>query len=155
MKMHVVYDPGADYPRILDITDANVNDAQIGRTIGLEAGAIYVFDKGYCRYRSWMAITAAQSIFVTRPKTNMGLKLECERPIKDAQGDGFTVLEDAEVSLASKGNSKLPIPLRRLIVQRQEGDTVALLTNDLERSPRRRRTALQRPLANRASVPVD
>ena len=134
MKMHVVYDPGADHPRILDITDANVNDAQIGRTIVIEAGAIYVFDKGYCHYGWWAAIAAAQSIFVTRPKTNMGLKLVCDRPIKDAKGDGFTVLEDAEVSLASKGDSKLPIPLRRLIVQRQEGDTITLLTNDLERS---------------------
>ena len=134
MKMHVVYDPGSDQPRILDITDANVNDAQIGRTIVIEAGAIYVFDKGYCHYGWWAAIAAAKSIFVTRPKTNMGLKLVCDRPIKDAKGDGFTVLEDAQVSLASKGDSKLPIPLRRLIVQRQEGDTITLLTNDLERS---------------------
>ena len=31
MKMHVLYDPNSDCPRILDITDANVNDAQIGR----------------------------------------------------------------------------------------------------------------------------
>ena len=134
MKMHVVYDPGTDHPRILDITDANVNDAQIGRMVVLEAGAIYVFDKGYCHYDWWAAIAAAQSIFVTRPKTNMGLKLVCDRPIKDAKGDGFTVLEDAEVSLASKSDSKLPIRLRRLIVQRQEGDTITLLTNDLERS---------------------
>ena len=134
MKMHVVYDPGSDQPRILDITDANVNDAQIGRTIVIEAGAIYVFDKGYCHYGWWAAIAAAKSIFVTRPKTNMGLKLVCDRPIKDAKGDGFTVLEDAEVSLASKSDSKLPIRLRRLIVQRQEGDTITLLTNDLERS---------------------
>ena len=134
MKMHVVYDPGTDHPRILDITDANVNDAQIGRMIVLEAGAIYVFDKGYCHYGWWAAIAAAQSIFVTRPKTNMALKLVSDRPIKDAKGDGFTVLEDAEVSLASKSDSKLPIHLRRLIVQRQEGDTITLLTNDLERS---------------------
>jgi len=134
MKMHVVYDPGTDHPRILDITDANVNDAQIGRMIVLEAGAIYVFDKGYCHYAWWAAIAAAQSIFVTRPKTNMALKLVSDRPIKDAKGDGFTVLEDAEVSLASKSDSKLPIRLRRLIVQRQEGDTITLLTNDLERS---------------------
>lgn len=31
MKVHVVYDPEADRPRILAITDANVNDAQVGR----------------------------------------------------------------------------------------------------------------------------
>jgi len=33
MKMHVVYDPKSDCPRILDITNANINDAEIGRTI--------------------------------------------------------------------------------------------------------------------------
>jgi putative transposase len=46
LKMHVVFDPKADCPSILDITDANVNDAQIGRTITIEPGATYVFDKG-------------------------------------------------------------------------------------------------------------
>jgi putative transposase len=134
MKMHVVYDPNADGPRILDITDANVNDAQIGRTISIEEGATYVFDKGYCHYGWWTQIAAAQAFFVTRPKSNMGLKLVCDRPIATPQGDGFTVLEDAEVSFASKGDSKLPIRLRRLIVKRKEGDTITLLTNDLERS---------------------
>jgi putative transposase len=134
MKMHVVYDPKADCPRVLDITDANVNDAQIGRTIKIEPGTIYVFDKGYCHYGWWSAIAAAGSSFVTRPKTNMKLKLVCERPIAVPQGDGFCILEDSEVSLASKGDSKLPIRLRRLRLKRDEGDDITLLTNDLERS---------------------
>ena len=134
MKMHVVYDPNADCPRILDITDANVNDAQIGRMITIENGATYVFDKGYCHYGWWTAIAAAQAFFVTRPKSNMGLKLVCDRPLAATHGDGFTVLEDAVVSLASKGDSKLPIRLRRIIVKRNEGDTITLLTNDLVRS---------------------
>jgi IS4 transposase len=134
MKLHVVYDPHSDCPRVLDITDANVNDAQIGRTISIETGATYVFDKGYCHYGWWTAIAAEQAFFVTRPKTNMGLKLVCDRPLAVRHGDGFTVLEDAEVSFASKGDSKLPIRLRRIIVKRDEGDTITLLTNDLVRS---------------------
>jgi putative transposase len=134
MKMHVVYDPKTDYPRILDITDANVNDAQIGRQITLEAGATYVFDKGYCHYGWWTAIAKAQSTFVTRPKSNMGLALVRKRPVKKKRGDGFLILEDHEVSFASKGDSKLPIRLRRLRLQRDEGDTITLLTNDLKRS---------------------
>jgi putative transposase len=134
MKMHVVYDPKVDCPRVLDITDANVNDAQIGRQITIEAGATYVFDKGYCHYGWWTAIAEAGSIFVTRPKTNMGLALVCDRPIAEPQGDGFLVVEDSEVGLVSKGVCKLPMRLRRLRIQRQEGDTITLLTNDLERS---------------------
>jgi putative transposase len=134
MKMHVVYDPKADYPRILDITDANVNDAQIGRRIEIEPGASYVFDKGYCHYGWWRAIAAAGSTFLTRPKTNMRLKRVRKRPLAAPQGDGFTMIEDSEVSFASKGDSKLPIRLRRLRLKRQEGGTITLLTNDLERS---------------------
>lgn len=133
MKMHVVYDPDADCPRILGITDANVNDAQIGRTISIETGATYVFDKGYCHYGWWTAIARAQAVFVTRPKSNMGLKPIGQRHIEIVQGDGFTILEDAEVSFASKGDSKLPIPLRRITVRRQQGDSITLLTNDLKR----------------------
>ena len=82
MKMHVVYDPKSDCPRILDITDANINDAEIGRTIDIEAGATYVFDKGYCHYGWWRAIDAAGAIFVTRPKSNMGLTLVEMRPLE-------------------------------------------------------------------------
>ena len=134
MKMHVVYDPRADCPRLLDITDANVNDAQIGRRIAIEAGATYVFDKGYCHYGWWAAIANAGSVFVTRPKSNMRLAVLRERPVAQKHGDGFLVLSDSEVSLASKGDSRLPIRLRHVHIQRQEGGAITLLTNDLERS---------------------
>jgi putative transposase len=135
MKMHVVYDPKADTPRILDITDANINDAQIGRRIAIEPGASYVFDKGYCHYGWWSAIAEAGASFVTRPKTSMRLKLVRKRPVAVPQGDGFTILQDREVRFASKGDSKLPIRLRSLRLRRHEGgDTITLLTNDLKRS---------------------
>src|SRR5437764_8472145 len=131
----VIFDPRADYPSILDITDANVNDAQIGRTITIEPGATYVFDKGYCHYGWWTAIADQGAIFITRPKTTMRLEVVGQHPMARAQGDGFTVLADSEVRLASKGDSKLPIRLRRLRVQRSDGKTITLLTNDLGRPP--------------------
>lgn len=135
MKVHVIYDPDADQPRLIAITDANVNDAEIGRTIIIVPGATYVYDKGYCHYGWWRAIAAAGAFFVTRPKSNMGLTLVEQRPLVATQGDGFTVLEDAEVRFSSKGDSKLPIKLRRIKVKRQEGGgTIDLLTNDMQRS---------------------
>jgi putative transposase len=134
LKMHVVYDPKSDYPRVLDITDANVNDAQIGRAIMIEPGATYVYDKGYCHFAWWTAIDAAGAVFVTRPKANMGLEILRFRPCLAAKGDGFTIVEDADVGFASKGDSKLPIALRRLRVEREDGKTISLITNDLDRS---------------------
>jgi putative transposase len=64
----------------------------------------------------------------------MRLDIVCERPIALAQDDGFIVLEDSEVRFASKGDAQLPIRLRRLLVQRTDGKTIILLTNDLERA---------------------
>lgn len=135
MKMHVVYDPNSDCPRILDITDANINDAEIGRTIEIEPGATYVYDKGYCHYGWWRAIDDAGSVFVTRPKANMGLAVVAMHSLEATEGDGFTILEDAEVRFASKGDSKLPMRLRRIKVKRHKGGgTIDLLTNDMDRS---------------------
>jgi IS4 transposase len=134
MKMHVVYDPKADYPRVLDITDANINDSQIGRAITIEPGATYVYDKAYCHYGWWVAIDAAKSWFVTRPKSNMRLDLVKTRRLKARRGDGFCVMADEEVVLASKGDSKLPIRLRRIRIKRENGQQITLLTNDLRRS---------------------
>ena len=135
MKMHVLYDPKADCPRILDITDANVNDAQIGRMTPIEPGATYVYDKGYCHYGWWGQIAAQGAFFVTRPKTNMKLKLLSKRPVAQPRGDGFLILDDREVRLASKGDSKLPVRLRRITLKRdQGGGKITLITNDMSRS---------------------
>lgn len=134
MKMHVVYDPNADCPRCVEITDANVNDVEIGRQIEIEAGATYVFDKGYCHFGWWKKINDSKALFVTRVKSNTRLRAIKQRYIRKVYGDGFKVLQDAEVVLASKGDSRLPIPLRRIKVKRDQGGTITLITNDLNRS---------------------
>ncbi len=134
MKAHVVYDPDRDLPQILDITHANVNDAEIGRKIEIETGLAYVFDKGYCHYGWWTAIHEAGAFFVTRPKTNMRLAVRKERQSGQARGDGFTVVGDQEVALSSKGDSKLEIPLRRIHILRDEdAKTICVITNDMTR----------------------
>ena len=135
LKAHVVYDLDSDLPQILDITDANINDAQIGRTVEIEPGLTYVFDKGYCHYGWWTDIHNAGAFFVTRAKTNMGLTVRRERPCAFPQGDAFTVISDQEVEFSSKGDSKLPIPLRCVKIRREEDHkTFTLITNDLTRS---------------------
>jgi IS4 transposase len=134
MKVHVVYDPRRDLPRILDITDANVNDAQIGRAVAIIPGATHVFDKAYVHYKWWTEIHKSGAFFVSRPKKNMGLRVLNTRPLEEPQGDGFRVLADEEVALSSKGDSKLPIPLRRIRIQRDNGKVLAFITNDMART---------------------
>jgi IS4 transposase len=134
MKMHVVYDPNADCPRCIEVTDATINDVEIGRRVALEAGATYVFDKGYCHFGWCKKINDVKAVFVTRVKANTRLRARKRRYVRTIYGDGFKILDDAEVVLASKGDSRLPIPLRRIKVKRDQGGTLTLITNDLNRT---------------------
>ncbi|QEX15218.1 transposase [Hypericibacter terrae] len=134
MKMHVVYDPKADRPCSVEVTPATINDIEVGRRVPIEAGATYVFDKGYCRYSWWCQIDAAEAVFVTRAKSNMRLRATKRRKLRKIVGDGFRIIDDAEVRLVSKGDSKLAIRLRRIRVRREKGGVITLITNDMTRS---------------------
>jgi IS4 transposase len=134
LKLHVVYDPGADHPRQIEITPATVNDVQVGKEVTIEAGATYVFDKAYCNYAWWMRLHDAGSLFVTRKKTNATYKVKHWRKLRKTKGDGFTILSDADVCLATQGHAKLGIPMRRIRLKRDDGQTLTLITNDLKRS---------------------
>jgi putative transposase len=134
LKMHVLYDPVNDNPTLVEITDANINDIEIGRTVPIEAGCVYVFDKGYCRYDWWASIDAAAAHFVTRMKSGARFRALHWRPVEQDRGDRFTILDDAEVKLGGKNKAKLAIPMRRIRVRRDDGSRITLLTNDLKRS---------------------
>ncbi len=134
MKMYVVYDPTTDVPHCVEITPANVNDVEVGRQVRIERGTTYVYDKGYCRFDWWQNINDAGAFFVTRPKSNMRLRATRFRPVNEQVGEGFTIIDDAEVRLVSKGDSRLPIPLRRIRLRRENGGKITLLTNDLDRT---------------------
>jgi putative transposase len=134
MKLHVVHHPQRDWPRCVAITPATVNDVEIGRQMPLEAGATYVFDKGYYHFGWWEKINAANAFFVTRAKVNTRLRARKQRYVRKKIGDGFTIVDDADVVLTSKGDSRLPIPLRRIRVRRHKGGIITLITNDLART---------------------
>ena len=134
LKLHVVFDPHADHPRRVDITPANVNDVEVGRALPIETGATYVFDKGYCDYAWWTRIHDAGAHFVTRPKTNAPYRVVRHRPLRKKIGDGFKVIDDANVQLDTQGKRKLAIPMRRVRVEREDGTVLTIVSNDLKRS---------------------
>ena len=136
MKMHVTYDPDADRPHCVEVTPATVNDVEIGQKLAIEAGATYVFDKGYCHFGWWQKINDDGAFFVTRTKVNCRLRSTRRRPLRRRKADGFRILDDHEVELVSKGHSRprLAMPLRRIRVRRDKGGVITLITNDLTKS---------------------
>jgi hypothetical protein len=69
-----------------------------GRAAPLEAGATYVFDRGYTDFRWWSEIIAADALFVTRRKKNARCRAVREAAVAD---DG--ILPTAALSWAIAG----------------------------------------------------
>lgn len=134
LKLHTVYDPVDDNPTDIEITDANINDVTIGEQFPILPGFAYVFDKAYCKYPWWTAIHEAGATFVTRQKTTSRFRAARWRKLNKRRGDGFAIIDDAEVKFVSKGDSRLSIPLRRIRVRRDDGTKITLVTNDMVRS---------------------
>ena len=64
----------------------------------------------------------------------MPLRVTSKRKNRKRCGDGFKIIADHEVKPVSQGHARLPIPLRRIKLRRDEGGVVVLLTNDLTRT---------------------
>lgn len=134
IKVHVLLDAATKSPDWFSFSAANVNDIQKAWDVPLQRNALYVFDKGYCDYRWWHAIEQAGALFVTRFKTNAGLKVIEERAIPaDAEG----VIKDEIVQLKHKHgagrNNPYVMPLRRITIARPDKPTpLVLATNDLK-----------------------
>lgn len=134
LKLHLLYDPQAERACGFDITPATVNDIAFGRASPIEKGLTYVFDKAYCHYAWWSQIAQAGAFFVTRPKTLARWRILRLRPLAQSQGEGFRILADRAVTLASKGDSKLPFALRCIALKRDDDKPITLITNDMQRS---------------------
>lgn len=135
VKLHLLLGGSPAKPVAAHLSDANVNDIDYARKLELEAGVIYVFDKGYCDYSWWLQIEQSGARFVTRFKRNANLKVLSQRKIpKDAAG---TILKDELVCFGNKhpgGGRKNPYTgaLRRIEVAREGKPALVLATNDLK-----------------------
>jgi len=134
MKLHVLLNAGSAGVSAASITAANVNDLTEGRKLAIEAGATYVFDKGYCDYIWWHSIDTASARFVTRFKRNVALKVLTQRCVPP---DVPQVLSDTIVAFAirnPRGGRRNPYsaPLRRIEIARDDALPLVLATNDLD-----------------------
>lgn len=134
LKTHVIYDPDADRPVHLEITAATVNDVVVGRRQPIEPGATYVFDKAYADYAWWRRLHEAGCCFVTRPKSNVPLYGRVARRVSRHDREVAGINSDTVVKLASQQRARLPIPLRRIVLRREDGRLLTILSNDLQRS---------------------
>jgi hypothetical protein len=130
-KLHIAYDPAAQIPTFFEITRARVNDITVAKGMPIDAGATYVFDKGYYDYGFWAELDAADCRFVTRRKINTPLKVTETRLPSDPSIVADVVGRLPE-RLARQRQNPYAKPVRMVTVRRDDGRTLELLTNDLD-----------------------
>ena len=142
IKLHLLLDAQAQAPSWCDLSPPNVNDCTQALQLPIEAGATYVFDKGYCDYHWWARLEQQEAFFVTRFKRNAALKLIEALPVAEPvpdQADAALILSDQRVELAychsGGGRRRHPkLVLRRIEVARVGDQPLVLASNDFTRS---------------------
>ena len=86
VKMHTLLDVRGSIPTLVNITHGKVHDVNILDTLPLEAGSIYVMDRGYLDFARLHAIHLAAAFFVTRAKHNTQLRRLYSRPVDKSTG---------------------------------------------------------------------
>lgn len=136
VKVHVIYDPGADCPIYAGITPRRVNDTTAALSMPIEPGATYVFDLGYYDYAWWAKLDAAQCRIVTRFKSYTPLHLVEELPVPE----GSDILSDRIGFLPARQAKSRLNPMRNAVrevrVMTDTGKVLRILSNDLAASAR-------------------
>ena len=86
VKMHTLLDVRGSIPTLVNITHGKVHDVNILDTLPLEAGSIYVMDRGYLDFARLYTIHLAGAFFVTRAKHNTQLRRLYSHPVKKSTG---------------------------------------------------------------------
>lgn len=135
LKLHVLYGAREGTPFQIDISEANLNDVNHGRSLPIQPGARYVFDKGYCDFNWWHRMDQQGARFVTRFKRNVALDVIKQRPTDEAVSG--MILRDEVVRFRNRypGGGRInhyDKPLRRIeVARRGHATTLVLATNDL------------------------
>ena len=96
-KLHLHFDVFKGVPCYATVTEGNANEKQELRS-ALQAGRLYVIDRGYAEYQLFQDIIDARSSFIGRIRDNAVYKVIEERPLSaDARQAG--VVRDGVVDL--------------------------------------------------------
>jgi hypothetical protein len=70
VKLHTLLDLRGSIPSFVDITDGKVHDVNILDVLFMEAGAIYIMDRGYLDFNRLFGIHQSGAFFIIRSKVN-------------------------------------------------------------------------------------
>ena len=133
VKLHTLLDLKGDIPTFIWITDGKVHDVNVLDHLVPEPGAIYIMDRAYLDFQRLYQLHQCLAIFVTRSKTNTGLRRLYSHRIDKSTG----VRCDQTVVLTGYYSKKdYPEKLRRIkYFDADKGRSFVFLTNQFTLPP--------------------
>ncbi len=86
VKMHTLLDLRGNIPTTIIITDGKVHDVKALDNIMIEAGAIYIMDRGYLDFKRLYTMQQSLGFFVTRAKRNFDFRRLYSLPVDKSTG---------------------------------------------------------------------
>lgn len=128
VRLHLHYDIQRGIPRSAEITRALGSEKKSLRKL-LEAGKLYLTDRGYIDYRLYQAIHDAGSFFIARLKDNSSYEVLEDRPLSPADRDAGVVCDQWVRMGSAFTKGQLTAPVRRLVIRSEDRKEVIVLTN--------------------------
>jgi hypothetical protein len=130
IKLHLVLDHDGCLPTFAWIREAKVFDIEVARALDLPADSIVVFDRAYNDFQWFYSLTRRRIFFVTRIKDGTRFEiLEQREPPPRSR-----VLLDQTIRLLKQFEGVEPEPLRRVMVQADDGRLFTFITNNFRLS---------------------
>lgn len=86
IKLHTLLDLRGSIPTFVALTDGSVHDVNILDELPIEAGAIYLMDRGYLDFARLARLARAGAFFVIRAKSNLKFYVVESRPVDTTCG---------------------------------------------------------------------
>lgn len=132
IKLHTVLDLRGNIPSFLRVTDGRTSDVSQLDELPLEAGAIYVMDRGYVDFARLYRFTLAQASFVVRAKKNLRFQRRYSHEVDRSTG---LICDQTIVLVTARSLEGYPEPPRRVRSRDPEtGKRITLLTNNFRLS---------------------
>jgi hypothetical protein len=127
VKLHTLLDLRGDIPTFIWITDGKVHDVNVLDHLVPEPGSIYIMDRAYLDFKRLYWLHQCSAIFVTRTKTNTGLRRIYSHKVDKSTG----IRCDQTVALTGFYSKKdYPEKLRRVkFFDAEKGRSFVFLTN--------------------------
>jgi hypothetical protein len=128
VKLHTLLDLRGNIPTVIMITSGRVHDAYFLDDLVWEAGAIYLFDRGYLHFHRLYRIHQSGAFFVTRSRK----RLDCQRHSSQSVNKDTGLRCDQLISLNNRiPKRRYPERFRRIrFVDPDTGKRLVFLTNN-------------------------